>query len=144
MKGTKTKVDPIHWARTFRNRGPLCVRDYVEVKLTDYRFAAQPTEVTCKTCKAKLPSVGITGGSVRKLLPRHLGRLTEEERLAMNENLDVQVRDLQTMLSHANYHDPEIVKIFKHWLMDHAHAHRMRNQLDEQATVERIISKLPK
>lgn len=81
---------------------------------------------------------------IRKFAPKHLGRKTEEERAEIERRQRIHVpRELRKML--VQYGTPisdveMTVKCLKHFLMDVAHDRREKNELDEQATIERVIA----
>lgn len=114
--------------------------------------------VPCDGCVGFLLS-WITGGAemkpqtpqpVRKGTPPHLGRRTSAEREQYEAQNSIHApRNLRTMLvampfptSDVNVHVDDMMKTFKHWLMDLAHEARMSNNCDAQDTIERIIQKL--
>lgn len=102
--------------------------------------------MTCKDCIKRFKTIGITPGKVRKLTPRHLGRLSEAERQAQEAGTKIHaVRKLRQLIDDTTSDlltPDQTIKVFKHWLRDVAHGFRMKNELDEQATVERIIEQM--
>lgn len=145
MNAIQTKVAIIHYQRNYGNHGPLCSDPRSKPpKATE--LTTETAQVTCKDCVKRFKTIGVTAGKVRKLTPKHLGRLSEEERQAQEAGTRIHaVRDLREMIADATpdlLTSDQAIKIFKHYLKDIAHDFRMRNELDEQATVERIIEKL--
>jgi len=146
MNSFQTKKEDIHYRRNYGNNGPICSKPTDVISQADYCSTNVPAMVTCKNCIKRFPSIGITAGKVRKLTPKHLGRLSEDERQAQEAGTRIHaVRDLRELMADATpdlLMPEQAIKIFRSWLRDVAHDFRMRNELDEQATVERIIGKL--
>jgi len=145
MNAIHTKIAIIHYQRNYGNHGPLCSDPRSEPPQAS-ELATDTAQVTCKDCIKRFKTIGIVPGKVRKLTPKHLGRLSEDERKAQEAGTRIHaVRDLREMIADATpdlLMPEQAIKIFRSWLKDVAHDFRMRNELDEQATVERIIEKL--
>jgi hypothetical protein len=144
----KLETKTTHFARAFANKGPICRRPEADLGSDVYEYVTDPKAVTCKACVKQLPRYGVAvDAKVRKLTPSHLGSLSAEERAAQDERVGIKIRDLREMLAlTAIGENPEavteVIKTVKHWLMDAEHDRRLKNELDEQAVITRLINLL--
>jgi hypothetical protein len=157
MNAIQTKVAIIHYQRNYGNHGPLCSDPRSEPPPVA-ELATNTAQVTCKDCIKRFKTIGIVPGKVRKLTPKHLGRLSEEERQAQEAGTRIHaVRSLKEMLINSGpdlslgrltqlaafeIQADRISAVVKHWLMDCEHQCRMNDQLDEQAVIQRLINLL--